>query len=355
MDFEFSEAQILLRDSVRQLLTREHTFELQQAILESPHGHSDKLWRLLAELGVFGLGLPEDAGGYGGPTEIMLVMEELGRGLVLEPFMSTLVLGGGLVWGYGTVAQRARLLPKIATGNLRLALAHQEAGARYVLDPVATLARRAKGNYLLSGTKAGVLDAPLADLLIVSARDDAAGGLSLFMLEPAVAGVSWTTYRTQDGRSVADLVLDDVRLPTAARLGPPGVALTALEQAVDCGLAALCAEAVGAMEAVTDAVMQPELFLTATQAKAMSYLATGRCRDRDRFERRRALAAAKAFVGKAARHISQRTTPFQGDPGSGADLLISQYCKRLNMISATFGDTDQHIGAFSDLLRAESP
>lgn len=354
MDFEFSEDQILLRDSVRQLLAHEHTFELQQAILASPHGHSEKLWRLLAELGVFGLGLPEDAGGYGGPTEIMLVMEELGRGLVLEPFMSTVVLGGGLVRGYGTVAQRARLLPKIATGNLRLALAHQEAGARYVLDPVATLARRGKGNYLLSGTKAGVLDAPLADLLIVSARDDAAGGLSLFMLEPAFAGVSWTKYRTQDGRSVADLVLDDVRLPTAARLGPPGVALTALEQAVDCALAALCAEAVGAMEAVTDAVMQPELFLTATQAKAMSYLATGRCRERDRFERRRALAAAKAFVGKAARHIGQRTASFQGEWSKGAELMISQYCKRLNMINATFGDTDYHIGAFSDLLRAES-
>ena len=353
MDFEFSEDQVLLRDSVRQLLAREHTFERQQAILESTHGHSEKLWRSLSELGIFGLGLPEEAGGYGGPIEIMLVMEELGRGLVLEPFMSTVVLGGGLVRGYGTVAQRARLLPKIATGNLRLALAHQEAGARYVLDPVATLARRGKGAYTLSGTKAGVLDAPLADLLIVSARDDAAGGLSLFMLEPGVAGVSWTTYRTQDGRSVADLVLDDVRLPTAGRLGPPGVALTALEQSVDCALAALCAEAVGAMEAVTEALMQPDLFLTATQAKAMSYLATGRCRERDRLERRRALSAAKAFVGKAARIIGQTATQLPVG-GKTAEQVISQYCKRLNMINATFGDTDHHIGAFSDLLRAES-
>lgn len=353
MDFEFSEDQALLRDSIRQLLAREHKSECQQAILESTHGHSEKLWRLMAELGLFRLGLPEEAGGYGGPIEIMLVMEELGRGLVLEPFMSTVVLGGGLVRGYGTVAQRARLLPKIATGNLRLALAHQEAGARYVLDPVATLARRGKGTYILSGPKVGVLDAPLADLLIVSARDDVAGGLSLFMLEPGVAGVSWTTYRTQDGRSVADLVLDDVKLPTASRLGPPGVALTALEQAVDCALAALCAEAVGAMEAVTDALRQPELFLMATQAKAMSYLATGRCRERDRFERRRALSAAKAFVGKAARCIGQKAAQLHVGTKAG-ELQVSQYCKRLGMISATFGDTEQHIGAFSDLLRAES-
>lgn len=352
MDFEFSEGQVLLRDSLRQLLAREHTVERQQAILESTHGHSEQLWRLLAELGVFRLGLSDDAGGCGGPIEIMLVMEELGRALVLEPFMSTVVLGGGLVRGFGTVAQRARLLPKIATGNLRLALAHQEARARYVLDPVATLARRGKGSYSLSGTKAGVLDAPLADLVIVSARDDAAGGLSLFMLEPGVAGVSWTTYRSQDGRSVADLVLDDVKLPTAARLGPPGVALTALEQAVDCALAALCAEAVGVMEAVTDAVRQPELFLMATQAKALSYLATGRCRERDRLERHRALSAAKAFVGRAARAIGQ-TTIKSDVHGKAAELMINQYRKRLNVINATFGEIDHHIGALSDLLRAE--
>ena len=353
MDFEFSEDQVLLRDSVRQLLMREHTIERQQTILESTHGHSEKLWHLLAELGIFGLGLPEEAGGYGGPIEIMLVMEELGRALVLEPFISTVILGGGLVRGYGTVAQRARLLPKIATGNLRLALAHQEVHSRYVLDPIATLARRGKGVYSLSGTKAGVLDAPLADLLLVSARDDAAGGLSLFMLEPGAAGVSWTTYRTQDGRSVADLVLDDVKLPTAGRLGPPGVALTALEQVVDCAVAALCAEAVGAMEAVTDAVRQPDLFLTATQAKAMSYLAAGRCRERDRLERRRALSAAKAFVGRAARHIGQ-TSAQPKVQGKTAELMIGRYCKRLNTIHATFSDTDPNIGAFSDLLRAES-
>jgi hypothetical protein len=126
-----------------------------------------------------------------------------------------------------------------------------------------------------------------------------------------------------------------------------------LELSVDCALAALCAEAVGAMEAVTEALMQPDLFLTATQAKAMSYLATGRCRERDRLERRRALSAAKAFVGKAARIIGQTTAQLPVG-GKTAEQVISQYCKRLNMINATFGDTDHHIGAFSDLLRAES-
>jgi alkylation response protein AidB-like acyl-CoA dehydrogenase len=376
MDFEFSEDQTLLRDSVRRLLAREYTFERRQAILDSPHGYSAEVWRLLAEQGVFSLGFPEDVGGYGGPTEIMIVMEELGRSLVLEPFLSTVVVGGGLIRDHGTVAQRATLLPKIAAGDCRVALAHHEAGARYVLDHVSTIARRGTGSYLLSGSKAVVLDAPVADLLIVSARDDAAGGLSFFLVEPDSPGVKSTVYRTQDGRSAADVVFEDVKLPTAARLGLPGVALTALERAVDGALAALCAEAVGAIEALNESTLQhlntrkqfgqpigrfqvlqhrmADMFLMATQAKSMSYLATGRCREEDRSERRRALSAAKAFVGKAARFVGQQAVQLHGGMGLSAELAISHYFKRLTLINATFGDIDHHIGAFSDLLRVES-
>jgi alkylation response protein AidB-like acyl-CoA dehydrogenase len=306
----------------------------------------------------------------------MLVMEELGRGLVLEPFLSTVVLGGGLIRDHGTVMQRATLLPKIAMGELRSALAHHEAGARYVLDHVSTIARRGKGFYLINGSKAAVLDAPVADMLIVSARDEAAGGLSLFMVGPNAAGVKTTAYRTQDGRSAADVVLDNVRVPTGARLGAPGVALTALEQAVNCALAALCAEAVGAIEAVIESTLhylntrkqsgQPagrcqvhqqrmaDMFLMAIQAKSMSYLATSRCREPDRSERRRALSAAKAFVGKAARFVGQQAVQLRGGMGMSAELAISHYFTRLTLINATFGEFDHHLGAFGDLLRAES-
>ena len=375
MDFEFSEDQAMLRDSVRRLLAREYTFERRRAILESPHGFSAEIWRLLAQQGVFSLGLPEDVGGYGGPTDIMLVMEELGRALVLEPFMSTVVIGGSLIRDQGTVAQRAQLLPKIATGECRVALAHHEAGARYVLDHVSTVACRGKGSYLLRGSKAVILDAPVADLLIVSARDDSAGGLSLFLVQPGTPGLTLTSYRTQDGRSAADMTLEDVKVPTAARLGSPGVALSALEQAVDCALAALCAEAVGAMEAINESTLHylntrkqfgqtigrfqvlqhrmADMFLMATQARSMSYLATGRCRDRDRSERRRALSAGKAYVGKAARFVGQQAVQLHGGMGMSAELPISHYFKRLTLINATFGDVDHHIGAFSDLLRAQ--
>jgi alkylation response protein AidB-like acyl-CoA dehydrogenase len=375
MDFEFTEDQAMLRDSVRKLVAREYAFERRQGILESPHGFSADVWRVMAEQGIFGLGLPENVGGYGGPTEIMLVMEELGRGLVLEPFLSTVVLGGGLIRDHGTVAQRAQLLPKVAAGDCRVALAHHEAGARYVLDHVSTIACRGKGSYVLSGQKAVILDAPVADLLIVSARDEAAGGLSLFLVEPGIPGLKLTAYRTQDGRSAADVTLENVKVPTAARLGSPGFALSALEQAVDCALAAVCAEAVGAMEAVNEGTLrylntrkqfgQPigrfqvlqhrmaDMFLMATQAKSMSYLATGRCRDPDRLERRRALSAGKAYVGKAARFVGQQAVQLHGGMGMSAELSISHYFKRLTMINATFGDVDHHVGAFSDLLRAQ--
>jgi alkylation response protein AidB-like acyl-CoA dehydrogenase len=377
MDFEFTADQAMLRDSLRKFVSREYTFERRQVILGSQYGCSPDIWRLLAQQGVFSLGLPEDVGGYGGPTEIMIAMEEFGRGLVLEPFMSTVVMGGGLIRDHGTVAQRADLLPRIATGECRVALAHHEAGARYVLDHVSTVARRRKDMYLLGGSKAVVLDAPVADILIVSARDDAEGGLSLFLVEPGAVGLRSTAYRTQDGRSAADMTFENVELPVCARLGAPGVALSAIEQVVDCALAALCAEAVGAIEAVNEATLQylntrkqfgqpigrfqvlqhrmADMFLMATQAKSMSYLATGRCREPDRSERRRALSAAKAYVGKAARFVGQQAVQLHGGMGMSAELGISHYFKRLTLINATFGDIDHHVGAFSDLLRAEAP
>ena len=368
MEFEYSADQVTLRDSLRRLVAHEYTLERRQEFLATPYGSSPRMWSLLARQGLFCLELPESVGGYGGPREIMLVMEELGRGLVLEPFLSTVVLGGGLIRDHGTVAQRARLLPKIATGELRIALAHFETGARYVLDHVSSIARRGRGSYVLTGSKVLVHDAPLADLLIVSARDDATGGLSLFMVAPDTPGVRTTPYRTLDGRSAADVVFDEVRLPTAARLGSPGVALTALEQAVDCSLAALCAEAVGAMDAVNEMTLHhlntrrlgqsggrfQHMILMATQAKSMSYLATSRCRARDRSERRRILSAAQAFVGSAARFVGQQAMHLHGGTGIAADLAVSHYFKRLTMINTCFGDSDHRVGAFGDLLRAES-
>jgi alkylation response protein AidB-like acyl-CoA dehydrogenase len=365
MDFEFTEEQALLRESLRRLITREYSFERRQSILAA-HSCCAMVWRLFAQQGLLALGLPENVGGCGGPMEIMLAMEELGRGLVLEPFASTIVLGAGLIRDHGTVAQRAKLLPIIAGGDCRLALAHQETDACYVLDRVSTVARRGKGTYVLNGSKAMIFDAPVADMLIVSARDESAGGLSLFLVRPDVPGVRMTQFRTLDGRSAADIALENVKVPTAARLGSAGYALTALEQAVDCGLAALCAEAVGVMEAVNETSLHSlntrkqsgqrvaDMFIIATQAQSMSYLAARRCRESDRSVRRRALADARAFIGRAARFVAQESAQLYGSVTDSAWLKIGECVKRLATISASLSRIEHRSEALTGLLRAQA-
>jgi alkylation response protein AidB-like acyl-CoA dehydrogenase len=365
MDFEFTEEQALLRESLRRLITREYSFERRQGIL-ADHSFNAEVWRLFARQGLLALGSPDNAGGCGGPMEIMLAVEELGRGLVLEPFVSTVVLGAGLIRDHGTVAQRARLLPMIAEGDCRLALAHQEADASYVLDRVSTVARRGKGTYLLNGSKAMIFDAPVADMLIISARDESAGGLSLFLVTPDVPGMAMTRFRTLDGRSAADITLENVKVATAARLGSAGYALTALEQAVDCGLAALCAEAVGVMEAVNETCLHSlntrkqsgqrvaDMFIIATQAQSMSYLATRRCRESDRAARRSALGAARAFVGKASRFVAQQSVQLYDSVTDSARLKIGEHVKRLTTINVRLSNVEHRSEALTGLLRAQA-
>jgi alkylation response protein AidB-like acyl-CoA dehydrogenase len=374
MDFELTDEQALLRNSLQRLLATEYSFERRQAMLRTAFGHSPALWKLLAEQGVLGAGLPEEHGGFGGPVETMIVMEEIGRGLVLEPYMSSVVVCGGLIADLGTEAERRAFLPRIVAGDCCAALAHHEADARYTLSHVQTSVRRQAGGLVLNGTKTVIQDGAVADIVVVSARDDEVGGLSLLLLDSATPGLEWTRYRTQDGRSGADLVCKDVQVTDQQFLGTRGAGLAAVELAVDAAIAALCAEAVGAMEAVNAATLehlktrqqfgQPigrfqvlqhrmaDMFLQATQARSMSFLATGRCREPDRVQRRRALSAAKAFIGKAARFVGQQAVQLHGGMGMSAELSVSHYFKRLTLINATWGDVDHHVGIVGDLLLA---
>lgn len=375
MDFELTDDQILLRDSLQRLLASEYTFERRQAMLQAPFGHSPAVWGLLAEQGVLGAGLPEEHGGFGGAVETMIVMEEFGRALVLEPYMSSVVVCGALLRDLGTETQQADLLPRIVSGECRGALAHHEADARYNLGQVKTTVILQDAGFVLNGTKTVIQDGAVADVVIVSAQDEEAGGLSLFLLNSSVPGIEWTRYRTQDGRSGADIGLKDLQVPERQLLGRRGAGLAAIEQAVDYSIAALCAEAVGAMEALNAATLghlktrkqfgQPigrfqvlqhrmaDMFLMATQARSMSLLATGRCGTPDPIERRRALSAAKAFVGKAARFVGQQAVQLHGGMGMSAELAVSHYFKRLTLINATWGDVDHHVGVVADLLLAE--
>jgi alkylation response protein AidB-like acyl-CoA dehydrogenase len=375
MDFEFTDDQTLLRHSLQRLFMSEYSFERRQELLHRPYGHSLDVWRLLAEQGVLGAGLPDVHGGFGGPVETMIIMEEIGRALVLEPYMSTVVVCGGLIRDLGSRAQQDELLPRLVAGECRGALAHHESDARYNLSHVKTTARSGSGGYVLDGNKTVIQDGAVADIIIVSAQDEEAGGVSLFLLDSTTPGLEWTKYRTQDGRNAADVSFKNLHIAEERILGSRGHALVAVEQAVDHAIAALCAEAVGAMEAVNAATLehlknrrqfgQPigrfqvlehrmaDMFLMATQARSMSFLATGRCQA-DRIGRRRPLSAAKAFIGKASRFVAQQAVQLHGGMGMSAELSISHYFKRLTLVNATWGDVDHHVGLVGDLLLAEA-
>jgi alkylation response protein AidB-like acyl-CoA dehydrogenase len=377
MDFELSADQVTLQQSLQRFLAGEYDFEKRRAILRSPLGFSGAIWKSLAAQGALAIGLPEAHGGFGGPVETMLVMEEIGKALVLEPFMSTVVLCGSLVAACGSEKQQAALFAGIAGGEERLALAHYEERGRYDIEFIETTAAASGDSFLLSGSKAVALDGGVATRFIVSARLQPRGPLILFLLDAKTAGLTVTSYRTQDGRSASDLTLDKVKVPASGVLGAAKDSMAAVRHAIDRANAALCAEAVGAMEALNQATLdyaktrvqfgQPigrfqalqhrmaDMFVYATQARSMSLLATGRSESPDEAQRRVAIAAAKAFIGKAARSIGQEAVQLHGGMGMADELAVSHYFKRLTLINATFGDVEHHVTTVSDAIRDAAP
>ncbi len=372
MDFELSAEQQALGEAVRQFIAREYDFAARKEILTTPHGFSESAWRSLAELGVLGVGLPEQYGGLGGAAEVMVVMEQIGAGLVLEPFLSTSVLAGGLIARHGSPTQQSQLLPALIQGQRRIALAHFEPGAGYALDQVSTRARRQNGGWVLSGRKSSVLDGATADTLIVTAREEPTGVVTPFLLERTRSGVGLRSYRTHDGRNGADLELHDVAVCGEDVLGD-AVGLPAIEEALEQAIAALCAEAVGIMESLNQATLEyvrtrvqfgrpigqfqvlqhriADMFILTTQARSMSYLASGRCGSADAARRRHDIAAAKAFIGKAGRYVGQQAVQLHGGMGLSAELAVSHYFKRLTAINATFGDTDHQLRVVAESMR----
>ena len=381
MDFRISEEQTALQDSLKRYLAKDYSFEKRRELLRAPEGFSRDAWRQYAEFGVLALPFPEDAGGLGGSAvDTMVVMEAFGPALVLEPYLATVVLAGGLVRDAGSGGQKQSLLPAVAEGRLLLAFAHGEPGVRYDLDHVATTARADGEGWVLDGAKAVVLHGAAADRLIVSARSAGgardAKGISLFIVERDAPGVSVRGYPTQDGSPAADIVLESVRVPKDALLGARDQALPAIERAVDYANAALCAEAVGIMAALNAATLEylktrkqfgvpigkfqalqhrmVDMTIAAEQARSMMYLAAVRADSADAGERRRALAAAKAFIGQAARFVGQQAVQLHGGMGVTDELIVSHWFKRLTAIDLTFGDADHQLARFSDTLLAET-
>jgi alkylation response protein AidB-like acyl-CoA dehydrogenase len=373
MNFNYTEEQLALQDTLRRFIAKDYAFEHRRALAKSADGFDRAAWKTFADFGILALPFPEDFGGLDGTAvDTMLVMEMLGRGLALEPYLSTVVLCGGMIRDVGSQAQKEALVPAIAGGEMMLALAHHEAGGRYALDRVATTAT-AKGNgWQLDGAKAVVLGAPSADKFLVSTRDGQ--GLSLFLVDAGAPGLTLRAYPTQDGARAADIKLAGVQVGPDALVGAAGDALVSIERGIDYANAALCAEAVGIMSALNEITLeylktrkqfgQPigkfqalqhrmaDMVIATEQARSMATLAAVRADSADAAERSRAVAAAKAYVTQSARLVGQQAVQLHGGMGVVDELNVGHYFKRLTMIGLTFGDADYHLGRFSDTLLA---
>jgi alkylation response protein AidB-like acyl-CoA dehydrogenase len=381
MDFEFSDEQRQLRDTVESFLAKEYSFDRLRAIKRSEAGWDPAVWRGLAELGVLALNVPAPLGGLGyGPIETLALMNVCGPSLLLEPVLSSAVIATALLREFETVAGAAGLLRAMGQGERISTVAHFEPGANFDTRWVETRASLRGETYHLDGRKAVVLHAGLADVLLVSARTAGeagdSAGISLFLAPRESPGLKLAEYFNVDGQRAADVHLHDVRLPASNRLGPEGAALESIERAFDVGLAALCAEAVGIMQALTDSTVeylrtrqqfgQPigrfqalqhrvaDMVMHLEQARSMSYLAALRCTSGDAGERRRALSAAKVVIGDAGRFVGQQAVQLHGGMGMTDELKISHCFKRLTAIEIMFGDSDAHLQRFAELTRAQA-
>jgi alkylation response protein AidB-like acyl-CoA dehydrogenase len=374
MDFNFTEEQQLLADTVQRFVREQYTFEARREILKSAAGWSRELWQQLAGLGLTALNVPEAHGGLnGGPVETLLVMNAFGEALVLEPFLAAAVVTPALLVGLKDTQAAGELLPLIASGERIVIVAHQEKQARGELSQVATRAQKSGDGYVISGHKSVIAHGGAADEFLITARtggsDASTEGLSVFRVDAKAAGLRVNAYGTIDGQAAADLELNSVQVGQAARVGTAGGAFAAIESAHDIALSALCAEAVGAMKAVNAATLeyaknrkqfgQPiakfqvlqhrmaDMFVQSEQAKSMSYLAAIKCRDPDALERQRTLSAAKVVIGQAGRFIAQQAVQLHGGMGMTDELMVSHHFKRLTTIDLTLGDTDFHLQRFA--------
>jgi pimeloyl-CoA dehydrogenase small subunit len=370
MDFELSDEQRLLKESVERLLADRYQFEQRRTYLASAPGFSLDLWRQYSELGLLGLPFAERFGGFGGgAVETMIVAEAFGRALTLEPFLATVVLGGGLLRHGGSEEQCAALLPKIAEGRLVLAFAHSERQARYDLFDVATSARREGSAFMLNGAKSLVLYGEQADTLLVSARS--AGdrrdqeGITVFLVDAAAPGVSRRGYQTVDGQRGAEIVFNNVRVDADAVVGKVDAGLGLIERVVDEAIAALCAEAVGAMAAMHEATIDylktrrqfgvpigsfqvlqhrsVDMLVALEQARSMALLATMMAEDPNPAERHRSIAAAKVQIGRSGRLVGQQAIQLHGGIGMTMEYKVGHYFKRVTAIDLAFGDADHHL------------
>lgn len=369
MHFDLTDEQSMLRDSLRRLLVDRYSFEDRKKYMTEENGYSPDMWRAYSDLGLLGVSFAEGDGGFGGgPEETMLVAEELGRVLSLEPYFATVVLAGAALRHAGSPEQRANLVPRITSGETILAFAATEPQSGFDLHDVATAARQQNGGWMLSGVKSVVLHGGAANRLIVTARISGGrrdiSGLGLFLVDANSRGVERSGFSTQDGQRATEIVF---RGAVAEPLGTPGESWPVIERIAQEAIAALCAEATGIMEeairltvdylkirkqfGVPLVVFQTlqhraaEMLVELEQARAAAFLSVMALDEPDASARAAQISAAKLKCNKAARFVGQQAVQLHGGVGMTMEYGIGHAFKRLAIIEASFGDSDYHLHA----------
>lgn len=375
MDFSLTEEQEMLKDSVSKVVETDYDFETRQEHLQSDKGYNDAFWQQCGELGWTAIPFAQDDGGFGGgPEEIMLIMEELGRGLVVEPYWSSALLAGGVLRAAANESQRSQWFEELISGTQQATLAWVERGARYDLSCVRTTARAVDGGYQLSGAKVVVPHLATADLIIVPARTSGEAtddhGITLFVVERQAAGVTVDDYATSDGMRAGNLKLDDVMVTSDHILGSEDEGLAPLVAATDLALLGLCAEAQGILEVLVSKTIEytrtreqfgrpigsfqalqhrmVDMFMLKEESRSLLYKAVIAMQNAPA-EGAKALSALKYHIGTSGRKVGQEAVQLHGGMGVTWELDVPHYFKRLTMIDAILGNADYHLDRFQRL------
>jgi alkylation response protein AidB-like acyl-CoA dehydrogenase len=369
MNFSFTEEQTLLRDSVAAYLADHYDFDKRRTAVKSAAGWRPEVWKAFAEeLGILGAPFAEDLGGLGGGAiDTMVIMEEFGKALVVEPYLGTVVIGGGFL----TKSNHPRapeLVGRIIAGEATFAFAYAEPQSRSNWADLKTTARKDGAGYVLNGAKAVVVGAPWASHLIVTARTGGAqreaGGVSVFLVDKGAAGVTSRDYPTVDGQRASEVILENVKVGADALIGPEGQSLPLIEAVMDEAIAALCGEACGVLRRLQEGTVdytkqrkqfgQPigqfqvlqhrmvDMFIQVEQSVSMTYMAHIRLAE-PAAARAKAISAAKVQIGRACRFVGQNAIQLHGGMGMTDEMAIGHYFKRATVIEAQFGDTDHHL------------
>ena len=376
MDFNFSEEQRLLGESVERFVQNDYTFAARQKTVADELGFDRRHWKTFADLGWLGVPFAESDGGFGGgPIEVMLLMERFGRGLVTEPYLSTVLLAGRAIALAGSAAQKERWLTRIVAGSLFGAYAVAEPQSRFNVCDIACMAAADGAGYVLNGTKAVVLHAATADVFVVAARTAGTrrdrAGISLFVVDAAASGITRRDYRTVDEQRASELTFAGVRVDAASVLGEIGAAAAVLERLNDEGAFAIAAEAVGAMEVLYKSTVeytkqrqqfgQPisqfqvlqhrmvDMFMEYELSKSLLLMAAMRLEKAYDDTARRAVSALKVQVGKSGRFVAQNAVQLHGGMGMTEELAIGHYFKRMTVMDAQFGNVDHHLRRFGSI------